>query len=374
MSEIESALQREKSKITTDGTTDKVFSVAEPISGLLAGFSIKLVFDCFKDKTVIAEMQALAVLFSVVCLVVFCLFIWRRVNRTKPSDTSNLDYLGALYKKDKLECEVDRKNTLGQFIDKSIQSLNANTCIVTGFGEDSQLCQEPLIDGLSKVLDPIIQQPHYLLNCSKSSFTVSLCITAPKKTETGCCLDFEEAMMNFRDDFGVHNLIASSMTATKGIPLSIKSLAEQSYGDSDLLTANISHGGRALKIITSPVPAVCEGDNIGVMYIVCEENVPMPPDVANTLQIFGRLAANWISKYQECMVNDIFFGLLRLKTEGALENNFVISKERIASGAIELPEGVKMTKPIVKMPERRTGYIPPELRTKPREEEPKVEG
>ena len=58
-----------------------------------------------------------------------------------------------------------------------------------------------------------------------------------------------------------------------------------------------------LKVITAPIPAVCEGEAVGVLFIICDKCISVPSDTPNILQIFGRLTSNWINNYENCIKN-----------------------------------------------------------------------
>lgn len=222
-----------------------------------------------------------------------------------------IDYLKAKNDLNDLVSELERKKTIDEYIDKAIQTLNLNTCPLTGENE-YHFCDNPIEKGLKEVLDPIITKPNYILDCDKSKFTIALHlpylfeIIARKDKPEKLDIIEKPKTFTFRDDFNILAFLQNDILVdldAKGFKFNVHTAGLNTFNNKYLAESIVLNKKQKLKLITAPIPAVCEDGILGVLFVFCEESVSRPKDLENILLIFGRILANWISKYEECALN-----------------------------------------------------------------------
>ncbi|MDP3442712.1 MAG: hypothetical protein Q8T08_07580 [Ignavibacteria bacterium] len=248
---------------------------------------------------------------TIASMVLSAAFAFNRLLKSSHFPNTAIDYLQTKKKMEEMTSELNRKNTIDEYIDKSIQALNLHTCPLTSDDID-YLCDNPLDDGLREVLRSVIQQPHYILDCSKSKFTVAIHLAwyPEKKPIVGTTNRFEISQLAktiiFRDDFNIAFALQDDILDdlnSEGLKYEIHNAGRDTFNHVQLRETIVHNENQKLKLITAPIPQVCEGGKIGVLFLFCDEFVCKPKDLENILLIFGRIIANWISKYEDCIKN-----------------------------------------------------------------------
>lgn len=224
-----------------------------------------------------------------------------------------------------------RKVTIDAFVDQSIKALNAKTCSLNS--QVADVCDQPVFEGLKSMLLPIVDRPQQILDCEMAHFTVGVIVdyaelqtlelTEPVDEDS---LWFRERTFfsMFRDDLGLKKQIFENvfkMNAPKGVALELLHSIQKAKNENTLDVRPVSmDNGQVIQLISSPIPMVCEENSpIGVIWVFRECDQIVPEDLDNILRIFGRIAANWLSKFDECHRNRLIAQNLWLMEKQATE-------------------------------------------------------
>lgn len=213
------------------------------------------------------------------------------------------EHLEAKIELNAIKQELARKEAIDGFIDQAIKTLNSATCKISSI-EDA-LCESAMSDGISAVLSPLINRTQIVLDCNTAKFTVGALVRHYQKSN-GEPEDVIEWLI-LRDDVGLGQEITTNPWSTRfstGTALQIRQAFEIVLNENRIVECPLILKENTFQIVCSPIPLVCnESISGGVLCIIQECTKPPPKDVANILLIFGRIAANWLSKYDECIWN-----------------------------------------------------------------------
>jgi len=248
---------------------------------------------------------------TIISFTLLVLFVIVRLLKASFTPNTAIDYLETKERLNELTSQLERKQTINGYIDKAIQSLNLQTCPLT-IEETNHLCDNSIDEGIKEVLQSIIQVPNYILDSNTSKFTVA--VHLPNYPIKGSFndhtykyqLDWEDKTMILRDDFKIGKDLSDDILVdmyARGLKYQIQNGGRDTYNNGCLKETLIKEENKDFKLITSPIPAVCEDSTAGVLFLFCDKNVVRPVDLENTLLIFGRIMSNWISKYEECISN-----------------------------------------------------------------------
>ncbi len=88
----------------------------------------------------------------------------------------------------------------------------------------------------------------------------------------------------------------------RGSLLDLQKAMQRCYNDNVFVCDSFTPKGELLSIVASPIPMVCESTQAnGILLFVSRPGHQCPNDVEITFRIFGRIVANWLTKYSECV-------------------------------------------------------------------------
>ncbi len=296
---MDKEIKQVRNFLTYEHTQATLYKIIQNILGLIAGGLIGTWISLGNTS------DEWLVFSSVLSTVLYLVLVIMEHIRSAKYPVIVIDNLQAQRQLENKKSELRRKDTIYLQVNKAIESLNDSTCAYTPDNDtENKLCSNPLEVGLQGVLNMIIQFPHVLVDSDTARFTVvlhtfgTLC-KDPKNHE----LVYKDHTLRFRDDFNLFNEIKYAQTAkdqSTDFSLLLYSQGLNSKNNVKLLSSSYTYNDEQLKVITAPLPAICEGVYAGVFYIICEDKFDVPADLENVMLIFGRIAANWITKYEEC--------------------------------------------------------------------------
>jgi len=233
----------------------------------------------------------------------------RRLRKEKNFPVTILDHLTASADLEEFKKKYNRKVKIDTYVDRSIQSLNANTCPVLYLAPENQLCHQDLQAGLNNVIKDFVDKPHYFLDLDKSKFTVGIYLNqvydpaSPPST-----LETEEKLFIFRDDLSLVGLLPQELfdLATEHEEkFNLQTAIIECFNFSKYICRKIIVAGKSIRLICSPIPNVCENCPAdGVIYCAYEGDDSCPTDIESILLIQGRILSNWISKFNDCVYRE----------------------------------------------------------------------
>jgi hypothetical protein len=214
---------------------------------------------------------------------------------------STIDYIENKQETENTKKELSRKTTIDIYIEEAIKTLNAKTCGLNN-GDHNHLCDTSLDDGIRNVLKHIISHTHYFLDCNLSKFSVFVHFTKYPNINNNFDIAYSSRTIMLRDDFNVvlnfkDDILENSTTTN--FNLEIYQSALKAYNHYKGISSTFEHF-KGQSMITSPIPAVCENSCNGLLFVIFDTNSKIPDDVWNIFLIFGRIASNYISKYEDC--------------------------------------------------------------------------
>jgi hypothetical protein len=246
--------------------------------------------DSFKYKTVTISLGVLTLI-----------FLFFRVARQFYLPESTIDYIENKQETENAKKELSRKTTIDTYIEESIQTLNAKTC---GLNNEDQnhLCDTSLDDGIRNVLKHIISHTHYFLDCNLSKFSIFIHFTHYPSINNYFDISYSPRTILLRDDFDISQNFKDDIlqnAKTTEFNLELYQAALSSYNHYGGILSEFDHF-KGQSMITSPLPDVCENSCNGLLFVICDSTAKIPDDIWNIFLIFGRIASNYISKYEDC--------------------------------------------------------------------------
>lgn len=237
---------------------------------------------------------------------IYLYFLRSRLMKERSFPVTILEHLTASEELRDLRVRFNRKAKIDEYIERSIQSLNANTCPVVSEAPNNNLCHQDLNAGLRLVLNDFIEKPHYVLDIDKSRFTIGMYVKkvfSPDSPEGR--IDSEDHLITFRDDLYLGDLIPSNLFELgqdNEDEYKLQTAIIQSVNFSKYQCQKLTIRGKEHMLICSPIPNVCEDCPAdGAIFTIFEGTDCCPTDIENILLIFGRIISNWISKFNDCV-------------------------------------------------------------------------
>jgi hypothetical protein len=263
-------------------------------------------------------------LWAILCILITLILLIQRIRHNHYFPQTLFEHLTAEKKLKDSESHLSRKTTIDTYIEESIQTLNAKTC---GFKNelDNHLCDTSLDDGIRNVLKHIISHTHYFLDCNLSKFSIFIHFTHYPSINNDFDISYSTKTILLRDDYNISqnfkdDILQNAKTTEFNLELYQAALsAYNHYGG--LISEFVHFEGQSM--ITSPLPDVCENSCNGLLFVICDSAAKIPDDIWNIFLIFGRIASNYISKYEDCAnTRKTLFKITELETKiKQLEND-----------------------------------------------------
>lgn len=244
-------------------------------------------------------------LYSVVFLgIIYLLILFIKTTYTASYPGSITNELKSERELQELRGDSERKSTINDFLVQTLQRLNGQTCSLN-IGGDTHLCDGGISKGIHELIEPIIDNTFFLLNTVNTKFTIGLylnwyaSIDAPSNIEGGL-ITIEDKLD--KRHFLPKNLI--NISDVNGEALEIQTAIRQSFNNKQFIFKNYNSEEESFSIVCSNMPTACnENDGLGVLFIISKNINALPTDLSSHLKIFGRVIANWVYRYNECVHN-----------------------------------------------------------------------
>jgi hypothetical protein len=94
------------------------------------------------------------------------------------------------------------------------------------------------------------------------------------------------------------------MANVKDEQFNIQTAIRQSFNNYEYVNSIYQINAENFSIICSPMPFACNEDEPnGVFFIIGKQIDNLPIETETNLKIFNRVIANWIYRYNECVIN-----------------------------------------------------------------------
>lgn len=310
MSDTNSIFARLESYVQADRENSIRLAYLEPIFVAVAGILL--------EQTIVNFSFGLLMAFLFFATVYGLLF-YMRLQRERSFPGAIVEELRVRAELEQKTNIIERRSLLDGFIEDAIQLLNTNTCTITTDPDArDRLCESGLAAGLGSVIAPLRDFPHYLLDCSSNRFTVGGVV------EDYCYIPSDgyiedhlpeppckTSILVFRDDFGFGEKISEQGGAAilsspdiSGPVFYIREVILRARNEKRFSYSELPDQGMTYTMVAAPIPAVCEDPNergCGVLFLISKRIDSIPEDLGDILGIFGRIVANWISKYDDCV-------------------------------------------------------------------------
>ncbi len=200
-----------------------------------------------------------------------------------------------------LRKEYNRLSTLDEFLIDTIKNLNGQTCAIQN-SEEIHLCDVGIKDGLSSLINPIVENTNYLLNTRQVNFTISVYLDSYQSLTQQ---DLDSGVIILHDKLNKTDILNKSLFTDlylQGEKLEIQSNISKSFNNFEFLFGTYSVNGSEYSIICSPIPFACDDtDKLGVLFIISKQLENIPEQLHVNLSIFCRIISNWIYRYNQCI-------------------------------------------------------------------------
>ncbi|MDL2319662.1 hypothetical protein LJC45_00820 [Alistipes sp. OttesenSCG-928-B03] len=194
----------------------------------------------------------------------------------------------------------DRQNAVYEYIKGAVIGFNAITCKITD--DDNDLCNQALKTGLNEVFANVANHSNVIFNAPlESDFTI------------GCYLDSyytypdevsQRGVFIIKDDLDLNSCIPSDIMDidnAQEATFEIQTSINICFNNASASETDFELSDRNYTIRTYPIYEVCCDNSIGVLFIVSQSGIEVPQDVADIIDIFNRIATNYLSRYNQCV-------------------------------------------------------------------------
>ena len=221
----------------------------------------------------------------------------------------------------------DRQKAINEYINSAIQGLNKQTCFIERPSDREHLCDKELEVRLTELLQPIVSYTDVILDTStEKKFTIGIHLDAYQKfpnnydnitieeTEFGTSISdwepiLDKGLIILRDELALVDLLPKGLVDEErisGASYEIQTSIKRTLNNLTFNTHDFTYNNKKYSIICSEILEVCSDDYVnGVLFIIHNQGIQFPTDVPEVLRIFNRVTANYVSKYNSCIVDEI---------------------------------------------------------------------
>ncbi len=222
---------------------------------------------------------------------------------------------------------LQRQTALNEFINTTIQGLNKQTCNISTVITNEHLCDKELQVRLIELLKPVVDYTDVILDTSiEKKFTIGIYLECYNKFPTdyndltlktipeGLTIEnwapvTDKGILMLKDDLLLRYLIPKNLLETdkvNGSSYEIQSTIKRAFNNLHFDKHNFIEKGNSYTIICLEILEVCSDDYVnGVMFIIYNGTLTLPNDISDILKIFNRVTANYTSKYNSCIIEEI---------------------------------------------------------------------
>lgn len=221
----------------------------------------------------------------------------------------------------------NRQKAINEYIDTAIKGLNAQTCSINVRDGREHLCDQELSIRLKELLQPIISYMDVILDTrTEKKFTIGVHLESYQKFPD----NYDEIELSYYgDQVGIINwgpisdkgiiILNDELNISDFLPKQLLEIERISGSQYELQTAikrtlnnltftkhNFTENDIEYTIVCSEILEVCSDEYVnGVMFIIFKNGIIFPVDVPDILSIFNRVTANYVSKYNSCIFEEI---------------------------------------------------------------------
>lgn len=282
-------------------TINKMFIVVAIIEGIVVTFIGILSNTLTTANPDINKYSTYLIIFFGL-LYLFLLFIRTAYSTSFPSSITN--ELKSERELQELKRDAERQKTINEFFVETMQRLNGQTCALN-IGDGTHLCDIGISNGIYELIEPVIDNTYFLLDTINTKFTIGVFLdgyrsmTLDNQLERGIIVIDDKLT---KSSFLIKELLDTNTVRTE--QLELQTAIRQCFNNSEFVDKNYNDGQNDFSIVCSPMPSACnENDGLGVLFIISKKLETIPTDLPTKLKIFGRVIANWIYRYNECVNN-----------------------------------------------------------------------
>lgn len=235
-------------------------------------------------------------------LYLFLLFIRTAYSTSFPSSITN--ELKSERELQDLKRDAERQTTINEFFVETMQRLNGQTCALN-LGDGTHLCDIGISKGIHELIEPVIENTYFLLDTINTKFTIGVFLDSYASMTVDN--HWERGIIVIEDKLNKSNLLIKELFDTNLVrteQLELQTAIRQSFNNNEFIEKHYNDGQDNYTIICSPMPLACnENDGLGVLFIISKKLETTPADLPTKMKIFGRVIANWIYRFNECIYN-----------------------------------------------------------------------
>lgn len=221
----------------------------------------------------------------------------------------------------------DRQIAINEYINSAIQGLNKQTCYIDIPNDGEHLCDKGLEFSLTELLQPIVSYTDVILDTStEKKFTIGIHldsylkypnnydeITIEETAFSTSISDWEpitdKGLILLRDELELKTILPKELVDKArniGASYEIQTAIQRTLNNLTFNTHDFVYNENKYSVICSEILEVCSDEYVnGVLFIIYNKGIRFPTDVPEVLRIFNRITANYVSKYNSCIFNEI---------------------------------------------------------------------
>jgi hypothetical protein len=189
------------------------------------------------------------------------------------------------------------------------------------------LCDKALGENLQGLLEPVVEYTDVILDTSTDrQFTIGIHLDSYqkfpdnyndvqlKKIEEGYTFEdwepvSDRGLLLLKDELNLSHLLPKELLdldRINGPSYEIQTSIKRTLNNLVFDQHHFADQGTNYTIICSEILEVCSDNFVnGVLFIIYKNSLPLPSDIAEILKIFNRVTANYASKYNSCIMDQI---------------------------------------------------------------------
>ncbi len=222
---------------------------------------------------------------------------------------------------------LNRQTAINEFINTAIKGLNTQTCNISVQDTTKHLCDKALEVNLKGLLHPVVEYTDVILDTSTDKqFTIGIHLDAYQKfpedysqvvlkqVDEGYTFEnwepvTDKGLLILKDELNLTHLLPKGLVDIErinGTSYEIQTSIKRTLNNLTFDKHQFVEQGINYTIICSEILEVCSDDYVnGVMFIIYKNNLQLPTDISEILKIFNRVTANYASKYNSCIMDQI---------------------------------------------------------------------
>lgn len=226
--------------------------------------------------------------------------------------SSLADHLATSIENDDLKFKLNEVNIQNEVIIEMIDTLNNQTCIIESHshtndsGSLNHFCDLGIAQGLSELFEPLINNYYRIFSSASGGFLIAIYLEEINEIHNNELNENLTGFVILSDSLALKeslNFNSINDADLKGIELEVQSKIKKSFQNGISEVSTLTDKNKNYIMVCSNIAEACDTNSpLGTLVIISNSKENVFTDSMSLLEILNRIASNWISKYNECVI------------------------------------------------------------------------